>query len=239
MRDRPGRRGRVIDAVESLLRGNDEELEASRTFDELATLRIEDWSAFLTARPHRRTESLVARLTAEGRRAAKESPERALAMFAVAEGVANDLRDPFLIARCRGYLAKERAHALRVLRRYAEALEAVDSAEAFLSHVYEAAYELAFVRWARAMIFFETNRCDKALRLAVTVARTFEKCDDFEYANHVRILVADACDALGETGDAISMYLELLKYFEDLGDEDIVPMLRSKLAVCGAKVVDT
>ena len=125
---------------------------------------------------------------------------------------------------------------LRALRRYAEALEAIDSAEAFLTHARDSAYELAFVRWARALILFDTERYNEALRLSVAVARSFEKCDDIEYANHVRILVGDICDAAGETEDAISMYLELLKYFEAIGDEDIGRILRAKLARCAGKV---
>ena len=230
MRDRAPSRRRVVDAVASLLRGTDEELEASRTFDELSKLAVEEWSGFLAARPHRRTESLVATLAAEGRREAQERPQRALAVFAVAESVTNDLRDVFLLAEWRARLARERANAFLTLRRYQEALEAVDSAEAFLSHARDADFDLPFVRWVRAMVFFETKRYSEALTLAVSVVRAFEKCDDIEYANQVRILVADICYANGDVDDAMRMYRDLLAYFEEQGDDQIVAALRAKLA---------
>lgn len=233
---RPPSRRRVVDAVASLLRGTDEELEASHTFDELSKRPIEQWPDFLAFRPHLRTESLVARLIAEGRREVQRRPEEALVIFKVAEGVANGIRDPIRLATYRGNLAKERAHALRVLRRYPEALEAVDSAESFLSHVPSSAYELAFVRWARAMIFFDTARYTEALTLAITVVRSFEKFEDIEYAQQARILVADLCREKGDIEDALAMYREALAYFEEQDDEEIVPKLRTRLAACEARL---
>ena len=235
MRTRNRDRRRVTDAVASLLRRTDEEFEASSTYDELSRLAVEEWSDFLIARPHRRTESLVARLAAEGRRETRERPPRALAIFAVAVSITNDLRDVFLLAEWKARLARQRAEALLALRRYPEALEAVDSAEAFLSHVRDAAaYELPFVRWIRARIFFETERLSEALNLAVAVVHSFEKCEDVECANQVRILVADICAARGEIEDANSMYRELLVYFEEQEDEEIVSLLRPKVAKCEA-----
>jgi tetratricopeptide (TPR) repeat protein len=227
----PNRR-RVADAVASLLRDTDEELEASRTYDELSKLGVEEWSSFLAARPHRRTESLVARLAAEGRRETEKRPELALAILAVAESVANELRDVFLLAEWRARLARERASALLALRRYPEALDAVDSAEAFLAHVRDANFDLPFVRWLRARIFFETERHEEALNLAVAVVRAFDKCDDLEYANQARILVADICYVQGNVGDALSMYRDLLVYFEEQKDEEIASTLTLKISSC-------
>ena len=217
MRTRNRDRRRVTDAVASLLRRTDEEFEASSTYDELSRLAVEEWSDFLIARPHRRTESFVARLAAEGRRETRERPPRALAIFAVAVSITNDLRDVFLLAEWKARLARQRAEALLALRRYPEALEAVDSAEAFLSHVRDAA---AYDGWV-------ANPARAALH-------SFEKCEDVECANQVRILVADICAARGEIEDANSMYRELLVYFEEQEDEEIVSLLRPKVAKCEA-----
>jgi tetratricopeptide (TPR) repeat protein len=229
----PNRR-RVVDAVASQLRGIDADLEASHAFDELLKLRVEEWPVFLAARPSRRTESLAARLIAEGRRQVPNQPERALAMFTAAEGVTNSLKDAIRLARYRGVLAKERAHALRVLRRYTEALAEVDSAEAFLSHVPASAYDLTFVRWTRATILYDIGRYPEALGLAVTVVRSFEKFEDIEYAHQARILVADLLRERGAVEDALAMYRELHGYFKEQDDDEITPALVKRIADCEA-----
>ena len=233
-RTRLPKRRRVVDAVASQLRGVDADLEASHTFDELLKLPVEEWPAFLATRPSRRTESLVARLIAEGRREVPNQPARALAMFTAAEGVTNSLKDAIRLARYRGVLAKERAHALRILRRYAEALAEVDSAEAFLSHVPASEYDLTFVRWTRATVLFDLGRYSEALDLAVTVVRSFEEFEDIEYAHQTRILVADLLRERGAVDDALAMYRELHGYFEEQEDDEITPALAKRIADCEA-----
>jgi len=235
-RTRSPYRRRVVDAIASQLRGVDADLEASNTFDALLKLPVDAWSAFLATRPNRRTESLVARLIAEGRREIPNEPERALAMFRAAEEVTNTLKDVLRLARYRGVLAKERAHALRVLRRYPEALAEVDSAEAFLSEVPASAYDLTFVRWTRATILFDIARYPEALSLAVNVVRSFEKFEDIEYAHQTRILVADLLRERGAVEDALAMYRELHRYFEEQEDDEIAPALAERIADCERRI---
>jgi tetratricopeptide (TPR) repeat protein len=238
-RTRSPYRRRVVDAVASQLRGVDADLEASNTFDALLELPVDKWSAFLAARPNRRTESLVARLIAEGRKAVSNEPDRALAMFLAAEEVTNTLKDVLRLARYRGVLAKERAHALRVLGRYTEALADVDAAEAFLSEVPASAYDLTFVRWTRATILFDMGRYPEALSLAVAVVRSFEKFEDLEYAHQARILVADLLCERGAVEDALAMYRELQGYFEEQDDDEITPALAKRIRECETHLADS
>ena len=233
---RVARRRHMRDVLARMLRDSDEELEASHTFDELMNRPIEAWPRFLAERPKLCTESLVVRLTAEGRHELEQRPEHALAMFIVAEGVASMLTDAFGIAEYRGNLAKERANALRILGRYPEALEALDSAEAFLSHLPAPDYDLTFIRWGRATVLFYMTRYGEARALAEGVVRIFDKFGETEYGHLARILLANIRCEQGEVEQAAATYRELLAYFEEQRDREMVPKLNANLADCAVRL---
>lgn len=233
-RVRNGRR--EIDELVSLAGGRvriDRETDAA--FEALTRLAPEYWMSWLGDHPAARTRGLVERFIAEARCGLNDRPERALQLLDLAVDIANGLRDSFDIAECRGNIEVQRASALRHMGQYDTALKATDAAGRFLSHLPAPAFDLAFVLWARANVLFSMTRYAEALPLIQDVQRTFLSFGDPYHAARSRLLEANILCEQGDASTAEGIYRDLLRYFEDDEDQEMVAWLTQNLADCAVR----
>jgi tetratricopeptide (TPR) repeat protein len=231
------RNGRCeIDELVSLAGGRVSiDSEADAAFDVLNCLAPEQWMSWLTGHPPARTRGLVERFIAEARRALNDLPERALQLLDLAVNVANSLGDVFDIAECRGNIEVQRASALRHLGQYHAALEATEAAGRFLGHLPAPTFDLAFVGWARANVLFSMTRYTEALSLIRDVERTFLSFGDPYHSARSRLLEANILCEQGDIQAAECIYGDLLRYFENDEDQEMVAWLTQNLADCAVR----
>jgi tetratricopeptide (TPR) repeat protein len=227
---------REIDEFVSLAVGRvSTDSEADETFELLNRLAPEHWRSWLTDHPSAQTRGLVERIIAEARRGLNDRPERALQVLDLAVGVASSLRDVFEIAECRGNVEVQRASALRHLGQYHAALEATDAAGRFFGHLPAPTFDLAFVVWARANVLFSMTRYAEALPLIRDVERTFLSFGDPYHAARSRLLEANILCEQGDVRAAEDIYRDLLPYFEEDKDQEMVAWLTQNLADCAVR----
>jgi len=233
-RFRNGRR--EIDELVSLVGGRVSiDSDADATFEILHRLAPDHWTSWLADHPSTRTRGLVERIIAEARRSLNDRPEHALQLLDVAVIVANALPDVLDIAECRGNVEVQRASALRHLGRYPAALEATDVAARFLGHLPAPTFDLAFVSWARANILFSMTRYAEALPLSRDVEQTFLSFGDPYHAARSRLLTANILCEQGDVPAAEELFRDLLRYFEDDDDQEMVAWLTQNLADCAVR----
>ncbi len=237
-RSKNGRR--EIDELVSLAAGHvSTDHEADSAFEQLKSLTAQDWASWLTEHPSARTRGLVERLIAEARRDLNDRPERALQLLDMAMEVANSLRDVLDLAECRGNIEVQRASALRHLGQYPAALAATGAAESFLVHLPAPTFDLAFVVWARANVLFSMTRYAEALSLIRDVERTFLSFGDSYHTARSRLLEANILCEQGDLPEAESIYRDLLRYFEDDEDQEMIAWLTQNLADCAVRRDDS
>ena len=224
------------DAISEVVRGNAAYAHAQAAFTTFSEKPVEEWVTYLFAQPDLVTDGMVRRLIEAGQEELEIHPARALAILDVATTVANVLDDVFQLAEQRGNVEKERANALRLLNRYPEALEALDTATRFLSQLAAPDYDLVFIEWSRATVLFAASRFVEALPIVERVIRTFRRFGESRYARQAQLLVANIVCDQGDVAAARDMYLELLTYFAGLADREYVARLHANLAECAARL---
>jgi len=104
---------------------------------------------------------------------------------------------------CLGMALRERATALRYLGRFAEALEALETAEALASGTASAdGFDLALVWVGRATIYMKSDRLQEAIPLAQNAARIFREYGDDEREAAARIVEGACFMFLGDAAHA-------------------------------------
>ena len=209
--------------------------EADAAFEVLARLAPEHWTSWIAEHPFVRTRGLVERFIAETRRGLNDRPERGLQMLDVAVEVANSLQDPFDLAECRGNIEVQRASALRHLGQYHAALGATDAADRFLNNLPAPTFDLAFVAWARANVLFSMTRHAEALTVIRNVEGTFLSFGDQYHAARANLLEGNILCEQGDTLAAERIYRDLLRYFEEDEDQEMVAWLTQNLADCAVR----
>jgi tetratricopeptide (TPR) repeat protein len=209
--------------------------DADAAFEILNRLAPERWMSWLAAHPEARTRGLVGCFIAEARRGFNDRPERALQILDLAVQVANVLGDVLDIAECRGNIEVQRASALRHLGHYHSALEATDAAGRFLSHLPAPTFDLAFVAWTRANILFSMTRYAEALPLIRDVEQTFVSFGDPYHAARSRLLAGNILCEQGDVQAAENIFRDLLRYFENDEDREMIAWLTQNLADCAVR----
>lgn len=209
-----------------------EVLRAEETYEELRAHPLETWIEHLTGSGSECTDSLV-RLIVRGARAIEErDPREALRLLDTAEAIGMLLPAEEFSTEARGELWKERANTHMVLGAYPAALEAWDEAERAFGSRPVAAFDLAFVAWGRASVYFEMGQYARALPLVRAARQTLRAFGDRE--NVVRTGVLEAC-IVQEQGDldaAEALYAALHRTLEVSGDELTFARVLANIACC-------
>jgi tetratricopeptide (TPR) repeat protein len=209
-----------------------EDAAAEYTFATLFDCPIETWAGRLSSRPELRTEGLIRRIIREARAEYDRSAERALKLLELGITIANSLSDVTGIAEQRAALAKERANALRMLSRYAEALESLDEAERFLDDVQISGADRALVDWSHATVLFYMTRYSDALPLVRKASSVLMRFGELPRAQKTRLLEAGILYEMGEVEHALRVYEELTPYFFGLDDAETTARLLADRAEC-------
>jgi tetratricopeptide (TPR) repeat protein len=229
----PPRRRSLLSVVDEALGGV---RDNGRTLAELRQIPVDRWHAFLREHSEANTKAVCHEIVEEARRTFHHAPETALLMLSAAAAVANSLPDQLSAAEERGNIAKERANVFRALYRFPEAHEFLDEAERHLSVLPAPAFDLNFVHWSRATLFFFVGRYADAARIARDAIGTFMAFGDVFFANKVRVLLASIEVEQGDVKRAYGKFLRLRTYFEDLRDPETVAIIDGNLAECATRL---
>jgi tetratricopeptide (TPR) repeat protein len=224
------------DGMARLNRDDENDRRAKGDFAALEVRPVAEWAAYLAEHPEVRNVGFLKRCIELARREHNERPREALKMLDFAMGVTLGLTEVSEIAEQRGTIEKERSNALRLLGRYPEALEALDTAEHLFDRLPAPAYDLTFLDWSRATVLFYMTRYGEALPLAMRVFDTFRQLGEKDQAQRSRILIAGILCEQGNVRDARAMYSDILAYFETLHDVELVAQLNANLAECEVRL---
>src|SRR5205823_13712624 len=124
-----------------------------------------------------RNSGALDRLSREVAASLEKDPATALAMSnlatTIAETLPADNYPPIVTAQIRAHAWKDRAQALSYVGRDAEALEAVERAEALLDRFAAVAHDRAIVRLQKAIVLQHLKEWDASLELLVECRRVF------------------------------------------------------------------
>ena len=140
-----------------------------------------------------------------------------------------------LVAALRGYAAKGRANALRMLGRYREAMQVLIDADQHFIDARYCAMETGEVRYARAGILFKMERWTEAMEAATQARRIFG-----QEKNHIRALHAQLLEGciLVERGDleaGRAIFVSLRKPLEGKRRRDALAWVYMNLGACDLK----
>jgi tetratricopeptide (TPR) repeat protein len=131
----------------------------------LAETPLEEWPR-LAEDPQMRNSGALEQLAAKIRTLCEREPQEALAISTLATTIAEtlppDLYPPVILAQLRAHAWKDRAHTLRYLGKFEEALESAVTAEKRLEAFPATAHDRAVVWLVKAMILQQLVRFDEA-----------------------------------------------------------------------------
>lgn len=206
---------------------------AERTFMELQEHPVETWTEYLSLRPAELTDALIRRIISAARQLEERDPLVALGLLDSAETVLAELPITAEIAtETIGDLWKERANSQMVLGNYPAALTAWNAAAEAYGAGRVADFDLAFVDWGRASVYFEMGDYRAALPLARAARRTFGRFGDTRNAAHVDLLEACILHEEGDLQAAEARYQRLRRRFEAAGDEISLARVLANTACC-------
>ncbi|HEV2719986.1 MAG TPA: zf-HC2 domain-containing protein, partial [Thermoanaerobaculia bacterium] len=175
-------------------------------------------------------------LCARSRELREKQPMHALTLADAAVALSDRLpRERYpstMIADLRGSAWLERANALRLLGRFAEALDALDIAERAYAHTPVATFSLALVQYLRAVIFFESERLDEATQLARRAARVFRQFGEDERFLHAKIVEGGVLFHRNRFAEALELFMSLVGPAKSLGDAATIARLYGNIANC-------
>jgi tetratricopeptide (TPR) repeat protein len=231
-RDRPVGGSDVAAAYKKM---QTEEAQAEAFFAELMQLQIEKWLAAFEVRPKERTESMVQRLLREVETELNRRPAYALQMIDIAEGIAEELREP-APRRCAGDCWKHRANALRHLGRYPESLDAAEIAEAFYRSLTLGDYDAGQALYTKAVTLFKMTKYVEALQVLASASDIL-----LEFGETVPLVKTIMLDAAirfeqGEIERAQAAWREVVPMLEHFDDRVELARVRANLAECSLKL---
>lgn len=226
----------VADATERARRAADEDRDAEETFDLLMRLPIEKWSSYVSERPSVCTEGLIRRLILEARDEFDRRAKHSLRILAVASDVASSLADMRVRFEYFATIAKERSNALRMLSRYAEALNELERAKIFLNQLPVRAFDIALLEWARASVLFHMTRYTEALGAVRRAAKVLRQFGDIPRAQQARLLEAGIIYEMGDAEAALATYQRLETYFREQDDLSTLARVIANIAECEVRL---
>lgn len=175
----------------------------------LSRLPATSWPDAVAAHPEWKSEQLVRELVSRAREQFESNPSAALPILEAARTAARRIFNAHEAAAARSVVSKEMANALRMLGRYPEALEELEEAERLLADVTLPDYDLAFIRWTRAIVLLHMTRYEEALTESRRAIRTFRDYGDHHRAMLVGMVEAGILYEQGQVKEARDHYLAL------------------------------
>ena len=185
---------RFDDALALKARIDAEDAAAARLLSPLLRSPLRFRNAAIARNPKAQTAGVVRFLCAAANERHEKRPEFSLELTLCAYDIALALGAKPSTSRrfCMALSLRERANALRYLGRFADAEEALDSAEELFDETPAAdPHDIAIVRLIRATVFVESERLEEARLLSRKAARVFR-----EYGDRSRELAALLVEAI-------------------------------------------
>lgn len=207
---------------------------ADKLVEDLLLHPLETWLEHVSRMADAPTEALVRRVVAEARArdAEEQKPKEALLLLDIAEAIVALIPDLSSPTNPMGDVWKERANVLMVLGDYPAALAALDRAQPFFATSVIAPFELAFVGWGRASVYFQMGEYTRALALVREVTPAFVQFGDELRAAQTRVLEASILCEQGSIDLAREMFLSLVPVFERYEDRVSLGRIFANIACC-------
>lgn len=206
--------------------------QAERTYERLLRHPVETWAEHFTQSAEECTDSFVRRVIRSARSLEEREPREALRLLETAEALGRRVQTGALAKGTIGEIWKERANTLMVTGAYPAALEAWAEAEQAFRDGAVADFDLAFVAWGRASVYFEMGEYARALPLARTARRTLGRFGDRENAARAELLEACILHEQGDVDAAKRRYERLVLQFAGSADEVSLARVLANLACC-------
>jgi tetratricopeptide (TPR) repeat protein len=167
---------RLAEFLETAERLKNERATAGGVLETVEATPPAAWPTLAT-RPEFQTNAALERLGEEVRRRLDRNPREALALAELATTIADGLPEKtypaVTMAQIRAMAWKDRANALRVLGRLADAIEALSRAEDILERHVVLGADRAVVDMVKALIFVDTGKVDDARSVAIACSSIF------------------------------------------------------------------
>jgi tetratricopeptide (TPR) repeat protein len=165
-------------------------------------------------------------------------PEEALSVLSDADALASLLTDSVAVNVYRGDIAKNRANALRMLGRYAEALAAADEALDLTEDYATGAFAGVQARYTRATVLFKMGRYFDAAKDAQECGDAFAEFGDDRRRAYAAMLEAAAWTEEGAIARARAAYGTAREQLIGLDDAAGLAQVTASLAVCALRSGD-
>jgi tetratricopeptide (TPR) repeat protein len=207
----------------------------------LDTTPLPEWPG-LAGRPELRNSGALEQLAARVRARCEHDPREALAAASLATAIAETLPPgaypAVTLAQLRAHAWKDRAHTLRFLGRYDEALDAVAMAERALEPFPATAYDRAVVGLVKAATLQHIERFDESGELLAECAGVFRDHGDTKQQLYCTMIHAALFYRLGQYLEAEREWTDSLTVALGLGDMESVARAHGNLASCALHLGD-
>jgi tetratricopeptide (TPR) repeat protein len=194
-----------------------------------------EWST-LAASPELRSSAAVEQLIEEIRNRGERMPAEALTLANVATSVSEALPaatyPAVVLAQLRATAWKERAHALRYLGRFHDALKSAETAEQRLNDFAAATFDRAIVYLTKAMILHKVDRDVEAKELLRSCRQIFEEHGDSKMLLCAGMIEANFLYNEDRHGEAQKLYRELRDIAREIHDAESAARIESNLGYC-------
>jgi len=139
---------------------------------------------------------------------------------------------PGVVAHARGDAYRESANALRMLGKIPEALERLEVAAQCYGETYTAAYPLAHVAFARALVHYTQSDYARAEREITECSAAFREFGDTASFVKAQLMAAAILFGQGAIDQAARIFASLVQPLEESGDEETLARVYSNLGSC-------
>ena len=194
-----------------------------------------DWKE-ITSHERFRTAAVAVRLIAEAHSICDKTPLEGLKFadgaIAIAEGLPNESLGAQTACDLRGTAWRERANALRLLGRFAEALESLTRAESWYERSPSDGLGRCIVKYIRATVLYEQGRLVEAAALAEDVEAAYTRRGDEERRMNALYLRACIRFESYDLESARDLFSRVLSYGETTRDELWIARAAAALGNC-------
>jgi tetratricopeptide (TPR) repeat protein len=200
-----------------------------------------EWSSLADV-PELQSSAAVEQLIEEVRKRAERTPTDALTLAEVATTIAESLPTSsypaVVLAQVQATAWKERAHALRYLSRFQDALVAIETAEERLRGFPSVAFDRAVVQLAKATILHFVNRASEAYELLREGRQTFR-----DHGDTKNLLLAGMLEGVflyneKRYAEAHEIFTEILPVARRSQDRESLARIENNLGHCAIEVGD-
>jgi len=201
----------------------------------------DEWSR-LAEEPSMRNSGAFDHLAAEVRKRLASDPREALALSTLATSIAetlpNDSYPAVVLAQMRATAWKDRAHVLKYLSQFPEAMDAIHRADERLAGFATVDHDRAIVQLVRSAILMESGALDEGMREAVAAREVFFEFGDMRRFLYAGVIAGNILYDRADFSDARELFTSLLNVATDLGDVETQARLHNNLGYCATHLGD-